>query len=725
MFKRLSLPPVALKLWLITFGLGLLLLFPQVGAVPTGYADSDEFLLLSEKPGVAHPPGYGLLTATAGLFNTLLFWNKTAFNGNLLSSLFAAAAVATISVVALLLTNEINGVQKKSVLLLGILITLPLVLLASGVFALYATILEVSSLTALLLALVLASSVYASSKARLSRWHMIATGTLYGLGVSHYQPMILIAPALLLILLATLKHSSPKQALTSLGLMGASFALALGLPYALIFRANLSQPSVTWSFEPSLTGIINLATRKDYSGYFLDDAVERQAYFGANVVDKMVRSQVPYWQMLAEQTSLPFVALGLLGLLALVKKKRQLGLFFGLLWLLTGPLFIGFLGAPVASTQNLSYHMSLGIFQRQLIMNLTVVTILAAVGFGDIIAYARRHQNASRYLSLAGALLLCLVAVHLTKFRHLAHPARKELISQYTDALLSQAQENSVIVCGSDIACFGLFYASEVEGKRPDITILTVNALSRRYFLEQHPEFYPFSYTQNPFFAANLITWNLSHRRVYLTNPTSFYIEYIGMHGDPFYVVPQGLLFEVTTTLPQSLAIPEATFTNRVLTTPISPYDWFIRGYKDYLANVAYFSGVLAAHLDQKQVAQTYFNQALTLKPDYAEVTEWLSKLYSPGLIASYTTATAADRDYLGIYQQLASQGKLDDAYKKLLKASYLEPENQVVRLELAKLYAKGKFTDLALTELEHLELFGPVDASIAAEAHTLKESLQ
>jgi hypothetical protein len=547
---------------------------------------------------------------------------------------------------------------------------------------------------------------------------------LFGLGVSHYQPMIITAPVFAGLLLYTMRSKKLAKNMQLLGVTLASFLVAFLVPYVSIFMVNATKPAASWSFEPSVQGIINLATRKDYSGYFLDDNIERSAYFGGAVVQKFVRSQIPYWHMLVEQLSLGYVSFALLGLALLFVYRRDLGIFFATLWVIVGPVFIGFLGTPVASAQNLSYEMSLGIFQRQLILSFVVVGALATIGAAISAQRISRIKNKSAHW-LVLLLALALPVSHAHKFGYGFETGHKNLIPTYAKLMLEQAEPNSVIICGSDMACFGLLYASEVEHMRSDVTILATNNKARKYFLEANPDFYPFTYDENPFFAANLIAWNASKRTTYLTNPSSFYIEYVGLHGDPFYLIPHGLLFEVSTALPETLAAPDNSFANQVLTTPTPPYDHFMQGFSDYMANIAYFSGVLAAHLDNKSVSQAYLDQALTLKPDYADVTDWLAKLYSPGLIASYTLKNASDLDYIGRYAQLVDDSKLDDAYKQLLKASFLDPENQLVRLELAKLYAQGNFTDLAKTELKHLELFGPLEASISAEAQQVSQQLK
>jgi hypothetical protein len=716
----------ASQIGIVTLVVAISFALPQVTSYATGYADSDEFLLISQNLSVAHPPGYGLLSLTAYVFNRLIFWGNTAFAGNLLSALFSATSLAVLSMLAWKILTQLKKRPKLSLELLLVLVLFPSTLMLSGVFGIYATILEVTSLTALLFALTLALSLHwHQSKTQSNRILFVAAGV-FGLGVSHYQPMIIVTPALLWLLFSRLRKKLPTaNRLRLLGITFASFLLSLLLPYISVFIVNTSKPDTSWFFESSISGVINLATRKDYSGYFLDDNIQRSAYFGGAVINKFVRSQIPYWQMLFEQLSVGYVAFALLGLGMLMKKNRDVGIFFALLWLIIGPVFIGFLGTPIPSAQNLSYEMSLGIFQRQLVLSFVVIgalaTIAAAVATQKLASKNNKRLAAWLVPLLAGGLLLS----HAHKFGFGFETGHKNLIPTYAKLMLASAKADSVIICGSDMACFGLLYASEVEGLRPDVTILAINNVARRYFLEKNPQYYPFSYQENPFFAANLIAWNASKRTTYLTNPSSFYIEYVGLHGDPFFLVPNGLLFEVTTLLPESLTPPSDTFFNLVLATSVPKFDHFMRGFRDYMANIAYFSGVLSAHLDQKQIAQSYLDQALTLKSDYADVTEWLTKLYSPALIASYTLHTANDLDYMERYRQLLEATKLDDAYKQLLKASFLQPENQLVRLELAKLYLQGNFTDLARAEFEHLELFGPLEASISAQAQEINNKLR
>lgn len=717
--KRVSSLANNYKLGILSFVVSLGILLPQVSSVASGYADSDEFLLISQNLSVAHPPGYGAMSILAYLFNQLIFWGSTAFAGNLLAAIISASSISLLVLASVFLTQELTHHKKLALPTKLAIAILPLLLLTSGIFAIYATILEVTSLTAMLFMATLLS-VFVTYLKNFNRTWLIISSILFGVSVSHYQPMILISPALIYLGWIKLQEYPKREKVKHCAIALGMFFSAFILPYLAIFAINSTKPNTSWYFDQSVSGLANLILRKDYSGYFLDDGVQRSAYFGAGFIAKFMRSQIPYWHMMLEQVGLPLLGLSILGLVVILKKNLKLGVFFVLLWFIVGPLFIGFLGTPIPSPENISYPMSLGIFQRQLILSLSLTTLLATIGAGLVIEMLNIKKYAMVYGVSISAVLLLLLAQSASANRHLFNAQRKELIPDYIHSMLESAKPDSVIICGSDMACFGLLYATEVEAIRPDVTILTTNPIVKRYFLQKNPEYYPFAYVQNPFFLANLITWNASERTTYLTSPSSFYIEYVGLHGDPYYLVPHDFLFEVTLDIPESLAMPDDAYINQVLATPIAKTDWFMRGFKDYLANSTYFSGVLASHLDQKQVAQAYLDQALSLKPDYAEVTDWLTKLYTPGMIASYTTASVQDRDYYAKFQEFLRDQKLDDAYAQLLKALYLDPKNQPLRLELAKLYLRGNFTDLAQTEIGHLSLFGPIEASIAAQVSGL-----
>ncbi|MBI2433320.1 MAG: DUF2723 domain-containing protein, partial [Candidatus Hydrogenedentes bacterium] len=159
--------------------------------------DSGELIAAAYTLGIPHPPGYPLWTMLAHLF-TYLPWGTVAWRVNLVSAVFAAAAVG---VLALLLVALLRGKQEKRG---GVWIAAAggaLVFAFSREFWEQAVIAEVYTLNAFFFALFLLI---------LWRWRetrgdrlLIIFAVLYGLSLGGHNTMHLLGPLFALFVVAT------------------------------------------------------------------------------------------------------------------------------------------------------------------------------------------------------------------------------------------------------------------------------------------------------------------------------------------------------------------------------------------------------------------------------------------------------------------------------------------------------------------------------------------
>ncbi len=256
--KRWNQLAPSVKLGFLVFLAACMIVVPQITPQASGYADSDEFLLISQNLSVAHPPGYGLISLLGFLFNRLVFWSTTAYAGNLLSGLFSCFTVALLSLTVAQLLHKLLPLKKVPLDLQAVIAIIPLTLLVSGVFGLYASIMEVTSLTALLLVLSVSTFGRWYLDPSSSRRVLYIAAAVFGLGVSHYQPLIIVMPIFLGFALFRLRARHAQKSLSQMAITVASFAVAFALPYVSIFIVNTtnrrkrkrsSPPSRTLSSE--------------------------------------------------------------------------------------------------------------------------------------------------------------------------------------------------------------------------------------------------------------------------------------------------------------------------------------------------------------------------------------------------------------------------------------------------------------------------------------------
>jgi hypothetical protein len=707
MQRRLRNMPVFIPV----FFLALCIYLPSASLYPTGYADSDEFLTMGATFGVAHPSGFPLLVLLTGLAQRLATFTNPAHAGNLLAALLQAASLGLIAqTCSLLLVRKSNPDtrQYNTLIIAGSLLTA-----VSRHFWQYGAVLEAPSLTNFLITITLYSAIrwHVSSKksGAFSSWFFL-TCFFAGVSLSHIHTTILIYPSLALILWHN-RHQFQK-AWSSL-LINVSLSLGFWLsgfigPNLLLFYFHSLPNQFSWFFTPTPSGWWHFILRQDYAGYFPEETVSRQAYL-AHLGIKNLTAQPEIYRYILENYSLIGLVLILLGLYAIYKNKHRIESIFLLFFIVSGPLFIGYMSVPSFNPNNLEYLMEMGITYRQfMIVHTSSAFILV---FGLVYLHSLIATKIKRSMAFLCIFTVCLglFGYQLVQNWSVGYQRNNRLAQTYAHNMLDQADDHGVIICSADIACFSLAYAQSVEKYRPQVTVLTKNDLYIRSYLQRNPDMFGFTYHDNPFFAANLMAWNLQKRSVYFTNPTDFYIDYIGLDADPFYLVPKGYLFQVVKAVPEAvLETSDYALTQSVL-ADISPKDLYLYGLHGYLAALHNTTGQLFAYYGDSSLAKKHFNLSLKLFPDFESPKSWLqnSEAFKPP--PEYAPGTSINvPDYLDKADELIEKNQLDDGYVYLRKASYLDPKNQLVREKLIKLYVLGGYKTEADQEIKHLQSFDP-----------------
>lgn len=675
---------------------------------PSGYADSDELITTGALLSVAHPPGYSLNVILIHLAQRCLFFLSPAFAANLLAGLLQALSLVIFYYTSLKLIRYIKPSRPVS---LGMIVLIQLGCLfigLSGLFWQYSTIIEVVSLANLLIAVSWFFAVHWITSQTKPFRDIVLTAAFFGLGVSHLQSIIVLGPGLLWLYLAYAPGNwfrKTKQLISIIAIAGIFFLLG-NLPS---FLLNSRQQAYSWSFDPTISGWWHLITRKDYQGYFIDrNTTQANAYVGRIRLDYLLQGSIHHSQSLWNYfCGLPLL-LCVAGAAYLMKQNRKLGWALLGSYLIAGFLFPAYLAPNDSMAHSLDYRLLVGTSERQQLIGYPLMVIFMVFGLIGCSEYFYRFTHNSTYSRLGaialGVSLLLSMAVSNQK---LGVNRNHDQVYQYAKRMLTSAKPNSVIMCTSDFACFSLFYQSLVEKFRPDVVILSDDVTGRRYFLNRHPEYSGFLYSQNPYFIAQEIAWNVYQKRpTYLSSINQFYSGYIGLDSNPFYLIPGDSLFELTTTYPEHAGDTQDSYLDSVLRFQPDRRDYLAKGFLDYLAGNQILTAQLQARLNQLQEATQTLHYSLSLSPNNQEALSILSNLDLIYQQAGYHQKTASSSaDYYRLAQTAYQAGDYETAYNQARKAFYLNPVDTQSLSLLFDVYGHSNLPKMQQPTAEHLKV--------------------
>ncbi|TMF60348.1 MAG: DUF2723 domain-containing protein [Chloroflexi bacterium] len=222
--------------------------------------DSPEFVTVAFTLGVAHPPGYPVMTLLGHLFS-LLPLDQPAFRVNLVSVVCGAATVGIVYLTAWRLTGE----RWASALMALLLAVNPL-------FWRWSLVAEVFPLNNLLAATMIYLLVLWQERPERTRFLVLAA-FVGGLGMSNHQTIVLLLPAVLFLLWRqrAVLFARPR-------VLGACVLACLAglVPYVYLPWAAAHHPPLSWGSISSLDGLIGHFLRRDYGTGQLVGAAEYQ-----------------------------------------------------------------------------------------------------------------------------------------------------------------------------------------------------------------------------------------------------------------------------------------------------------------------------------------------------------------------------------------------------------------------------------------------------------------
>ena len=644
---------------------------------PVSYGDSDELTTTGYFLGLPHPPGYPLLNFFIFISTHLPIKLSIAYKANLVSIIFAALSVGVFYLLAKLI---LSFVSKDKTKLEIIAVSLALFLAFTPVFWTYSIVTEVFSLNILLSLLIIYLTLKLKQKWQSKLWYCLCC--FIGFGLAHQQIIILTIVPSLILLWNELKRNY-KQVLLGSGLI---IVIPIVLYTTLFLTANQEAPQ-SWQVNYTFQGIKDYLLRKDYA-----PNKSNSAYLSDVINNHNFNAFVVYLTDVISQIGFPLFILALIGIYILFSLLPKYAARYLLaIFLLSGPLLGFYLTFPQSPTNPAAIAMVTAITQRMYLMGYPIWILLLIL---PLLIISKYHKKLIYFMVLFPIIQFAI------NFRY-QNIANYKIVADYSSNILQNLPKEAVLVCFSDISCFSLRYSQSIDQIRQDITIIPVTSKLQNYTAKQSPQLFENIYTRNPQRIGSIISWALyQSKRVYVAEILPDYIEFMGLDGQAFYLIPKDLVFEISKQPTAELdKWQNFTFDQQLLDYP----NLFTKAFKLMLFEQYAKNATLYARSTQKNLAISYYQKALKLKPNDPTISQLLKDLPQyPG-----------DKDYQSQDRVINSQQIIDKMgfcennlqcilhYYQL--ASFVDPTNIAIRQYLIKLYGDIGAKELVKEENEHI----------------------
>lgn len=585
---------------LVVFIVYLITLAPGVVQI-----DSGELAAVASTLGIAHPTGYPLFTLIGYLFTKIFFFTSKIYALNLLAAFYTLGGFFfLIKVNQLLLKNSIiektsekkskRKTQEKNIKefeLLFIAIVSALTLAFSRTFWMQSTSVEVYSLHIFLIT----ASIYffvkayfeesndqkVSDKKSLRNWLIFAF--VLGLSFTNHMTSILVLPGFAYLYFS--KFGFNQSSFRKIFLMLIPFAIALTVYLYLPISAS-QNPSINWGNPVDWERFKRHIMGWQYQSWIFSSTESASKQF------KYFTSIYP------EEFAYVGVIIIVLGLYRLFKLNKKIFTFLILLFVTT-------------ILYSINYDIN----------DIDAYFLLVFISSGMMLTYGIRFiyekfltsSENSKYL-----LLILPLTVLLYNFEKVNQSDNVQY-EQYTKAVLSSANENSIVISYLwDFLISPSYYLQFVENERKDVVIIDKELVRRSWYFNQIKTNYPFIYNR----SKNLIESFLPELSKFERNQNynaqlleKYYREIIqsfilnNIHDHTIYLTPEMVQNEVRNnwlTIPDTLNLIPDLFMFKITKdtgyTPLRMKDFKIK----FLDDKGYYTETL-----KNLVATSLINRAL------------------------------------------------------------------------------------------------------------------
>jgi hypothetical protein len=476
--------------------------------------DTPEFITVALTGGVAHPPGYPLLSMLGALFGQLPI-GPLPFRVNLVSAVAHAATVSFVFLIAERLSRDLLAAAAAALLL------------AFGtLFWSWSLVAEAFAVNDLLAALVFYFIVVWRDRP-LSTAPLLGAALAFGLGIANHQTITLLVPAIAYAFWSERRFLRGRGAL--LWRAAAVLGLAAVLPYAYILVAADRHELLNWGGIQSPFDLARQFLRLDYG---TGQLIPTQAYQGGTPIDRLVE--------FAKNVN---PALAVLATLGAVQAYRRIRWYFwttALAFLFTGILFVLYANA------NVQVETARFILVRFFLLPQVVVAPLAGLGLVFLVELVSRRRPDDRpWLARAvTGVAFAVAAIELVATFHAVDLSDDRIARDFTVDIFATTPQNAILLAGGDHIVLPLAYMQAVERVRPDVTLVLIPILPLEWYQRElklrHPELsIPLARYDQPDGLLTLMQANVG--RTFLLTGEQADQRFGGLHG----VYGRGLVLPV------------------------------------------------------------------------------------------------------------------------------------------------------------------------------------
>jgi hypothetical protein len=452
-------------------------LYAATACRTVGPGDSGELTAVMTSWGVAHPPGYPLISLLGNLVNLLPFPGEPAFLLNLMSALFAALACGVL-VLAVLAAGGSAAAAVVAGLTLG----------ASRVFWEYALVVEVFSLNALFGALLLwlFAEFLRSIETKSPRFALPPLLALVAAqALTHHLTLVLVAVpvglSLLWVLARPAWYGMTAGDTASVFRRGALVALVGLLPLAYVPIAASLSPPISWGEASTPGGFLRLLARSDYgSGTLMSPAgvVKVVLEYGPQAAPGLGHHILRFFMEIPRSLGWLAPLLAALGVVHLVRRGGSPA------WRLFLVLFLGMIAVFFLRVNSPLIPLHLGVTERFYILPHVVIAFLFGLGASVLLeAAGRRFGNGARHAgaALLGAAAMALAVLHAPLVTMNGNSFTRDFGANF----LAGQPDSAFVLSEGDLHHNAFHYQTVSLGRRPDLEFVDLQKLTYDWYVDE------------------------------------------------------------------------------------------------------------------------------------------------------------------------------------------------------------------------------------------------
>ncbi len=280
-----------------------------------------------------------------------------------------------------------------------------------------------------------------------------------------------------------------------IALIGVSVHLYIPIRSELNPRIDENNPSR--GFPGDWTTFINFLDRKQYGQVSMVDRMFNRRGAWENQLGR--HPHMGFWSYFEEQYSkggnnfIPFLALGLIGLIAAIRKRLEIGLPFLTLFLLCSlglVLYMNFADGTMYNPQTQDAYLEVRNRDYFFTPAFVFFGIAMGIGLSTIMLFVKNKLAASgeskmKMAVYATSLLVFLPVVSLAHNYHTNDRSNNYIPYYYAKNLLDTCEQNAILFTSGDNDTFPLWCLQETYGYRKDVVVVNLSLLNTDWYIEQ------------------------------------------------------------------------------------------------------------------------------------------------------------------------------------------------------------------------------------------------